>query len=665
MTAALGASVGALIWVSVEGVALTQHSIPGFYAFGLVGSYALPVALFALMISTIGAWLAQHVWMQRFWSIWSQRLLSAFLTVVFGSLVMLGLRYLFKMLFVSADVQWIALSLSAPLITLILWGTIQSLFGRWRKGRALNARATALFMIVVGLLWGVSMARLNDEIFDALYPARFLWPLVVFLATWLGLLLWRDLGRVGRLITMFSWLVLFAAVGGCFAKGAETWNATLRSAPSTHLFEALRYQTSGISARMQVPKTGATCHPGVAPTALSMMPQVDEDAPNIILVTVDAMRWDHITLSGYKRRTTPNLAKWARKGAVFSRAYTPATSTRQTFGALFTGVHPSLYEAPPARKWSMSLAPGQETMASALNAAGYHTTAIVVARRTFSERDNALHGFEVIDRSPQEWWRVRNYAAPLQIDRVIATVSDPYIKRPKFVWTHLLEPHQSYHRGPKPKYFGKKKVDRYDSAIYFVDSELDRLIRFVMNPSRKNKTYLILTADHGHAFREHGQRYHGMSLYLEESHVPLIIWGSKVKSQRINSPTAVLDLFPTIFDMAGIGDYASFSCGASLLGRVQGLAIESKRGPSDIYFEQIADTSSATFNAALVRGSYKLMVFPTRGAVELYDLIADPKEQHDLSQKKPKLTVTLVEAMKRYQKIHGIDSSVYFPDLSE
>ncbi len=395
-----------------------------------------------------------------------------------------------------------------------------------------------------------------------------------------------------------------------------------------------------------------TCKPGHSMQDPSSIGTAAKDAPDIIFLTIDALRWDHTALSGYERPTTPGLAERARLGAVFDGAYTPSCSTRQTFRSLFTGLFPSQTNAPPPvdRGWGLSMAKDQVTLAGFLSAAGYQTTAIVALASIFQERDHGLQGFVHTDRTAIHTPGDPKYSAPFLVDRVIAHLSTYKPKRPRFVWAHVPDAHQPYRSGPTPAHFGSRPIDKYDASIRFVDAEIDRLIAFALGPARRERTFVIITADHGQAFGEHGNKLHGHTTYQEETHVPLLVFGPGIRPSRTATPVSLIDLTPTILAMAGLAPPESL-CGTSLLGYLLGDAPLEGR---PVYTQITPDYKVRESSESLVLGRYKLMVSAPRNRTELYDIVDDVLEKADLSETHPAELDRMRRALAAYKEGHGI-----------
>jgi arylsulfatase A-like enzyme len=384
-----------------------------------------------------------------------------------------------------------------------------------------------------------------------------------------------------------------------------------------------------------------TCDTNFPAWPVTHLKSPDPNLPDIIFITVDALRWDHTSLSGYYRDTTPNLARLAKQAVVFENAFSPATSTRQSIKAIFTGVYSSLTNSPPAKRWALSLDSKQETLAHYLQSAGFYTTALVTAKGTFASQKRALYGFDQVDLSLHWAYKNLKYVAPYQVDQLIGLMSNPQ-RRPHFIWTHILDSHQPYALSPHSFKFGTSKNDLYDSVLYQIDENLKRVIDFVLSEERKHRTWLIISADHGQSLNEHqqGKHIHGFSTHAEEIHVPLIIYGPTTQGMRIKTPVQLIDLFPTLFEISGL-ETPKFSCGDSLMPfldqKSDSANAMAKFQNRSLWVEQHSDSSRIERSAAFFWQNYKLNFSPTKKTIQLYDWQNDPKETKDLSAEKPQL----------------------------
>ncbi len=529
--------------------------------------------------------------------------------------------------------------------------------------------ARALAIVSVGLPVGLGVAAavafpiIAPSVWEQLSPESYLAIPIISLGALVGVFV-GDRRRLIALSTAAAAATLVLAVVHLATPAPQELRRTLEVRPSGTATVLAMIPTGQAPRSTHVGAGGdgrsASCFPGVEPLRADQIGAVDDDAPDIIFVTVDALRWDHTTLGGYEHETTPNLARHAQDAAVFEQAYSPASNTRQAFRGFFTGIYPSLVEAPstPGAPWATSFAEGQETMAGYLSAAGYQTIALSSRDRAFPAHHGALNGFEVIDETPIPLELDQGHSVSYKMDRIIAHLSELDEERPRFIWTHLMEVHSPYPAGPDPKRFDTGPYRRYNSAIHFVDRELKRLLDFARGPTRIDNTIVVLTADHGEAFKEHDNRLHGSTTYQEEIHVPLIFWGPDVKAQRISAPAVGTDILPTLLGWLGL-EVPEALCGDDLSAAVRG---DDEPPQTPAYIENIPDDTRDYFSVSFIEGSEKLLLFPSREVAELYDLAADPKERHNLAESSPQKLRGRLDALRHFYEERGMDPNFYSLD---
>lgn len=373
------------------------------------------------------------------------------------------------------------------------------------------------------------------------------------------------------------------------------------------------------------------CTPGAALAAPGSVGSVDGGAPDILLITIDGLRFDHTSLlPGSAHPNTPRLLEHAARAAVFTRAYAPAPATRSSFRSMFTGLLPGQVAGPPEPRfpWALTLTAEQPTLAAYLRDAGYTTIALVSKPKAFPLSTHALTGFAEVDDVPTAYHTRYSHSAQLKVSRIIGRLAEPPGTSipPRFVWTHLIEPHYPFTRGPTdaatPPARGHEA--RHDLAVRYVDEQLDRLLRFALAPERRDRTIVIITSDHGEAFDDHDNSRHGATVYEEELHVPLLVFGPGIVPGPRDTPVSLVELLPTLLALAGL-DPATGVCGegwASAL-RTGG---EPPAGP--IYAAALPDNTARYHQLAFLVGHEKLIVDGETGAQQRFDLARDPRERH-------------------------------------
>ena len=420
--------------------------------------------------------------------------------------------------------------------------------------------------------------------------------------------------------------------------------------------------------------------------------------PDVLLVTFDTLRADHCSLYGYERRTTPQLDALAAEGVWFETAYAPTATTAPSISSLMTSLHPAHHGV--TRNGTV-LAERHDTLAEHLARAGYATRAvissIVVAKRFglgqgFDEYDDDMSGSEAT-------FQLKHYAggevsggktdrrADATTARAFAQLDARPAQRPVFLWVHYMDPHEPY---DPPSSFGdpfgaedlprdsqKRAIANYDTEIAFADEQLGRLVEHFEESAGRDGALVIIGADHGEGFLDHGWRGHGPQLYEEAVRTPLVFrWiGHLSAGGPIDMPVELLDIAPTLLGLLDIEiDPASFS-GRDLGRALHGAASEDEEHP--IFFERaryehagrlnpipLYEMNRIRFGSPLrVRGEkfgvrlgrWKyLEALDERRPRELYDLTTDPGERLNLVSAEPENADRLSDILKAWR--HGLNS---------
>jgi len=306
-------------------------------------------------------------------------------------------------------------------------------------------------------------------------------------------------------------------------------------------------------------------------------------APNIVLVTVDALRADHISAYGYGRNTTPNLDGLIAQGARFLHASTTSPWTYAANAAIVTGQSPTRLAA----SWDVSGLPAATpTLAEHLQAAGYQTAGFASA--VLIRKNYGFHrGYDHYDDSTTYGYlnSAQNMAQEIN-DRTLAWLDanrDP--QKPLFLYLYYFDPH-SWYNPPAPydtlydnNYTGtftpavvqdgqsivdgstvptqrdiEHIVALYDGEIAYWDAKFGEMLTALQNRGLLDNTLLALTADHGESFGEHNKWAHAGSLYEEAMRVPLVLRHTGIIGAdiSIDVPVSNMDLMPTLLEYAGV-----------------------------------------------------------------------------------------------------------------
>ncbi len=286
-------------------------------------------------------------------------------------------------------------------------------------------------------------------------------------------------------------------------------------------------------------------------------PGVPADA-NIVLLTIDTTRADHLKSYGYRRDTMPNVDQLAAQGVRFANGWAHAPSTRYSMPAILTGRLPlDVFYDTAIEGWP-GLLPRATTIAEVLKPLGFVTGAITnywyfdQSRRMnqgFDEYDNQnarLHS-GVGSEGPAH---TRGSSSKEQTDKAIDFVTRHATQR-FFLWVHYYDPHFEYERHAEVPSFGNQPEDLYDGELSFTDLHIGRLIAKLKAAGLYEKTIFIITGDHGEGFGEHGVTMHGYHLYQAQTKVPLIVRVPGVAPRVAMTPMGHVDILPTLANLAG------------------------------------------------------------------------------------------------------------------
>jgi arylsulfatase A-like enzyme/Flp pilus assembly protein TadD len=356
-------------------------------------------------------------------------------------------------------------------------------------------------------------------------------------------------------------------------------------------------------------------------------------APNVVLITIDTLRADHLGCYGYKQIKTPNIDGLAADGARFERAFAVVPVTLPSHSSMLTGTYPMLSGMHDFS--GNKLSPLQPTLASVLKQSGYQTGAVIAAA-VLDARFGLNQGFDFyydhfnfsrLDESNlDEMERPGNVVADVALDWLSKNSQKKF-----FLWMHLYDPHAPYH--PPEAYAKEYAAQPYDAEIAFADEQVGRLLQFLKDKGLYQNTVIVLCGDHGESLGEHGEKTHGFFIYNATMHVPLIIrLPEKDAARVVADPVSLVDLMPTVLGALGV-EVPSQVQGHSLLSELR----ESTDSKQDDKAERERTLYGETFlprihfNWSELRSSENAKYhFIDAPRPELYDLAKDPGEVHNL-----------------------------------
>jgi uncharacterized protein (TIGR02996 family) len=354
--------------------------------------------------------------------------------------------------------------------------------------------------------------------------------------------------------------------------------------------------------------------------------------PNVLLITLDTTRADHIGAYGDRLARTPNIDRVASSGVVFERAITTAPLTLPAHVSLLTGLYPFAHGV--RNNGNFTLGERVPTLATALHEAGYRTAAFVSAF-VLDRRYGLARGFDRYEDRVDLERRGADTAA-LADAWLTETAAD---SRPFFVWLHLYDPHDPY--DPPPP-FRDAFADRpYDGEIAYDDEVIGRLLDRLRASALDRTTVVAIAGDHGESLGEHAEATHGLFVYEATIRVPLIIsGGGRVPAgRRVPALVRGIDLAPTLLDAAHVAPMRGVQ-GESLLPLIEGRAKGTQEAYSETYFPQLY------MNWAPLRSIRdERWTFIDAPSPELYDLANDSRELANLAPSEPARANALKRAL--------------------
>jgi arylsulfatase A-like enzyme/Tfp pilus assembly protein PilF len=364
--------------------------------------------------------------------------------------------------------------------------------------------------------------------------------------------------------------------------------------------------------------------------------------PNILLVTVDALRADRLEPYGYGAVSTPAFSEVARAGVLCAQAVTPVPVTLPAHASLMTGLYPARHGV--RANGLLPLAEDAPVLAEILKKHGYRTGAFVGAS-VLDRRFGLDRGFDVYDDggmarlSPHHFAerRAEDVARP-----ALRWMLDESQKGSFFAWLHLFDPHKEY--APPEPFSEIYSQIPYDGEVAYVDHTLQQIFTIFGHQGLMRETLVVLTADHGESLGEHGENTHGLLLYDATVRVPLILSHPDLpRGRRVESQVRLIDLLPTLCDFLGVP--APGTDGRSFLPGAEGKPQEEL----PCRLESLA--GRFLYNWPAFRG-VRTPEWKYIRAVgeELYRLPEDARETRNVFEKKPQEAARLAEALEGMEK---------------
>jgi Sulfatase/Domain of unknown function (DUF4976)/Putative metal-binding motif len=382
-------------------------------------------------------------------------------------------------------------------------------------------------------------------------------------------------------------------------------------------------------------------------TALHEPPDRAAKRLDVIYVFVDALRADHLSAYGYKRKTSPNLDKLAARSSLFQNAFTPAPNTFEALPKFTQGTY-----------WDAHIQGWPEVM----DRNGYD--ALLFPRRISTLRRH-IKGMKVVEST-------RSGTFEETIDSAITLLVTTPPDRPYCAYLYSTDTHRPYrpHEGFN---YGTSITDLYDGEISYLDFHLGRLFDSLEKTGRLNDTLIVIMADHGESLGERGVYKHSSQLYNEQTRVPMIIHFPGLPARVIEDYVSTIDLGPTILNAVGL-DFPNECAGVSLVPLLRGQPF----AHPPIYGEQTTQEVSPFVGPeqqidpelkkymVITQDGFKLIYNRDYYNFELFDLKNDPAEFHNLYDRMPEKAAEMKKRLGRFIDVVTVsrpsdaDESQYF-----
>jgi len=388
---------------------------------------------------------------------------------------------------------------------------------------------------------------------------------------------------------------------------------------------------------------------------------------NVLLIILDTVGAEHVSSFGLKEELTPNIDKLASSGTAFQKAYSPAPWTKPAIASMFTGLMPN---RSGMSSITSVLDPKLETLASSFKKLGYDTGA-VVSHMMLQREYGYANGFDYYDeRMGKDSNPHRTISSQQVSDFALYWLKERKSKKPFFLTTHYFDPHYNYYhhaafdrtswyKGPlkaglpmdkmlslRPE-LTKADIDfligLYREEIAFTDHHVGRLIKYLDDTGLRDNTLVVLLADHGEEFMEHGWIGHTVALYNELINVPLLFsLPGKIVTGNCTAPVSTVDLWQTLADLCGLEVPSYGLDGVSLqpflkdsnhvgdAGRMIFSEVDYVPG-----LNRKAKDELLTFKTSMVMDNHKVIHDRKDEKWQLFDLINDPDEMQNLIGKRP------------------------------
>src|SRR5665213_418013 len=349
---------------------------------------------------------------------------------------------------------------------------------------------------------------------------------------------------------------------------------------------------------------------------------------NVVFITLDTVRADHLHCYGNKNIQTPTIDSLAARGVLFEKAVTQAPLTLPSHASMFTGTNPNVNHVRDTG--GFALQSSSVTLAKILQNYGWNTAAFVSAF-VFKRIVGFNQGFSVYDDQmpggPDGESATR--PASITVDHALAWLNTQSTQ-PFLVWLHFYDAHQPFELPPS-QFREQYPGNTYDAEIAYIDQQLGRFLDAVKKKSPPGKTLIVLLSDHGEDLGQHGEYHHGIFLYDATVRIAWIMAGPGVPAGiRIQPQARTIDVLPTVLDLLG-GKASSAVQGTSMVPAFSGRQVPTTYSYEETLFPKFM------MNWAALRGIHTAdWMYVRAPKPELYDLHKDPDELRNVIDAHPR-----------------------------
>jgi len=469
--------------------------------------------------------------------------------------------------------------------------------------------------------------------------------------------------RVGRLAYRARSLVVD---GMLLASAASVASCAIALAVAPLFARSRAATAAGIALLVALTALAGTRAPAPEPAPATAAAAGASPGPprNVVLISLDSLRADHVGAYGYRRDTTPSFDRFSRQGVLFRNAISTSSWTLPTHLTMFTGLSQLSHGVVVDTR---VLARSVRTLGEIFHDAGYATAGFVSGPYLGGHYgyDRGMDSYVDLSAHWGKGTEARSAVLSPQINEKALAWLDQPRTQPFFLFLHYFDIHYDFVAPPPydtlfdPDYGGtmdgrffiersevnakmnKRDLEHivalYDGEIRFTDEHLGRVLDRLQTRGLLDSSVVMIVADHGEEFFEHGNKGHHRTVYDEVLRIPVALRlpGGEYAGEAVDSQVSLIDVFPTLLDAAGLGIPPGAE-GESLLARVHGQATRRDAVYSDFYDKRGLNLQVArrTPTAKTIQ-HFNRITHPRRGSLEYYDLAGDPAERDDRGNRHP------------------------------